>query len=141
MLQREKAAKLGRDNETAVLCCGVTKWLPSWVYEVRQATDEEDHSGVDIVVSTHFGDLPVQVKSSRAGAMKHAHRYPDIPVVTVYAGDDDAEIARKLRKALRERLLRVEGVCPAFWPDERHDPQTWDPTARRKDAGARGRNR
>ncbi len=61
----------------------------------------EQRKGIDFTVTALNGDtIPFQVKSSIAGAAKHRHRYPNVPVVIVTPGMDHHELARVLCREL-----------------------------------------
>jgi hypothetical protein len=57
---------LGKSNEQVVLCCNYVHQVAPWIANIRKATPEEDANGIDVVVeTTDYGDVPIQVKTSR----------------------------------------------------------------------------
>lgn len=106
--QREN--RIGRSAELAVLHCTA---IAPWVTSSREATEDEDHRGIDVVFTTAFGEVPVQVKSSRMGARKHLSKCANVPVVVIYSGDPERVIRTKVRQALNRYLKKVVGIDPA----------------------------
>jgi len=104
MFKGAEAAKLGRSNEQAVLCCDVVQPIAQWVTGMRAATPEEDSMGIDVVVSTDCGDVPLQVKSGGRRARAFQKEHPDIPVVVVYPGDSESRIRSRVRSAVHRHL-------------------------------------
>jgi hypothetical protein len=65
---------------------------PWWFLSVRQATEREDLSGIDLVVETaDRGRLYLQVKSSKgaASAWKNEHRRDPRPIAVIVVRPDD----------------------------------------------------
>lgn len=102
----------GNKNQNRVLQSVVrhqhhTKWIDG----VRLATAREDHTGIDLVVTTDVGPLYLQVKSSRAGMkqfMRHGRRKAMIALVRCNENVSDTRLDRdtlnKLQ-GLRAQLL------------------------------------
>jgi hypothetical protein len=72
--------------------------FPSWFLGIEYGTVEDDKNGVDMVVKTERGQIPLQVKSSLAGRAKflaQAHRRHIICIVVMpqYSDDDLFETA------------------------------------------------
>lgn len=93
-----------------------------WILDARRANRLEDASGIDVVVTTDVGDVPVQVKSSRGGAAKWrqhnrktGHEWKnDIPTVIAAAGITPAELRQRVHAAVaRRRAWILEGIRPA----------------------------
>jgi hypothetical protein len=99
------AHRLGISNEQAVLTCGEVHRIAPWVIQLRAATPEEDATGKDVIAETEYGDIPLQVKSSKKYVDRHHERYPDVPVVVVFFGDSEKRIRQKVRNALEQTLL------------------------------------
>ena len=60
---------------------------PAWFTEIRKATKEEDHHGVDFIITTDVGEIPLQLKSSDFGAQKFMRSplYKDNPIPVAVA--------------------------------------------------------
>lgn len=98
-----------------------------WVKSIRQATEEEDAQGKDVIVeTTAFGDIPIQVKSSGRFVRKHMSRYPDVPVLVVYRTDTEEQVRKNLARLLKaERAKRDPSYVPradSVAPSRRQGP-------------------
>jgi hypothetical protein len=88
-----------------------------WVLGYRRASFVEDGSGVDVVVTTaDVGDLDLQIKASRRGAMAAERRRPDVAVIVVSEHYSDWQLERDIRETLSslraERKARWRGGRP-----------------------------
>jgi len=99
-----RARMLGAAHERLVLCCFEPVWVtpPGWLDCLRQATNEEDGNGIDIVAVTDVGEIPFQVKSGWYRAHFHEQRYPDIPVFVVRVGQSENHVRRRLVNKLAD---------------------------------------
>lgn len=89
------------------------------MYAIRRATREEDHRGIDAVVSSDVGNLYIQIKSSRAGRARFESRRRRSPVgvVIVRSGESPEGIREKVvatalhlrKRFLEERLAGGRG--------------------------------
>ncbi len=81
---------------------------PPWYYGFREATREEDRCGIDIIAEIDVGDIPFQVKSSRAGFHKHLahHAGEHIPVLVVWSNDSYDFLSQKFLILLDEQRSR-----------------------------------
>ncbi len=84
--------------------------LPNWVWGFRRASLEEDQKGRDLFVLTDVGEIPLQVKSSLAGADSFKRRYGNlIPVVIIASYDRPVEVIAKVIEAVEpERYRRLQ---------------------------------
>lgn len=85
-----------------------------WIFGARLATKDEDRRGIDVVVATDVGGLPLQVKSSEKGAnvwrrknVALGNRHRNVMIALVVAGDR-ADIS--VERDLRAELARVREV-------------------------------
>jgi len=85
---------------------------PSWWQKIRKATPEEDAQEVDCAILTDVGEIYLQIKTSltkrEAGRPIRTERN-DIRIVYINLKDSDAEIRRKVRRAIiteRKRILK-----------------------------------
>ncbi len=60
----------GKRNEFRAVAAfrGQFRDVPSWFRGIRNATNEQDSKGIDVVVRTDMGEILVQIKSSVLGA-------------------------------------------------------------------------
>lgn len=75
------------------------------IQAVRPANIREDAEyGVDLFVAikrnTTHDEIPLQVKSSRAGQKKHEGLHPRIPSIVVHEGTTDTEIEEKVTRTI-----------------------------------------
>jgi hypothetical protein len=88
--------------------------LPPWWRSIRPGTVAEDHQGCDVVVITDLGEVPVQIKPSRARAIEfvEARRVlgqPEIPVVVVHPQMPAESVRRQIILAVtRHRKMNME---------------------------------
>lgn len=109
-LKGREAHRLGLSNEQAVLCCLEFKNnIAPWISDTRKATKEEDSNGIDIVLITEYGDVPIQVKSSIKRKKDFVKKHPDIPVVCVYPNDSEINIRGRV-KSTAMNWLRTKGI-------------------------------
>jgi hypothetical protein len=82
---------------------------PKWLLEVRPATHAEDTSGVDVVVTTDVGVIPLQIKSSRCGKREFLEAHPDCryPVVIIRSDASMSQVRDILLSALGEYRAHV----------------------------------
>ena len=99
MIEGRRAQMLGRINELrALVAIDPQNWnAPSWLRSVRLATPWEDSVGVDLVVETDAGLVPIQVKSSEGGAKKHYSKY----------GDAIGCVVVRIKEILEELRMRI----------------------------------
>lgn len=104
---------VGDSAESSVLnALGTIK--PGWYISGRKATKEEDHNGIDIVLTVKWwGEtriIPIQVKSSYLGREKHlgkaVGKKQKIYAVIIHLKDSDAVIVSKITDAIK---VTVEG--------------------------------
>lgn len=92
--------------------------LPAWWRSIRPGTVAEDHQGCDVVVITDLGDVPVQVKPSRARAIdfieaRRALGQPEIPVVVLHPKMPQESVRSQILHAAeryRRTVLDVHNV-------------------------------
>lgn len=107
-----------------------------WLIRARRADADEDAAGADVVVETvDAGLLYIQVKSSLAGARRHARKHggSDLAprtVIAVVLKQTDAELAAGLRRSLRELYRKCGGELPVS-REEARQVET-EATARRE---------
>lgn len=74
----EEGARLGKEAEDRFFTiCTVYKEkgeLSRGMMEVKRATTEQDHNGIDAVVITDIGEFFLQIKRSRTKRWKHNQR-------------------------------------------------------------------
>ncbi len=112
---RKITQERGRLAEDKVLQCLQDLCLiPEWVKGIRPATKEEDRQGQDAFLQTDVGEIPIQIKSSVAGAERFRQKYGDrIPVVIVASFDRLDEVLVKVIEAIEpERNRRLEMKTP-----------------------------
>lgn len=107
------AKAVGESAESSVLnALGTIK--PGWYISGRKATKEEDHNGIDIVLTVKWwGEtriIPIQIKSSYLGREKHLEKAvgkkQKIYAVIIHLKDSDAVIVSKVKDAVK---VTVEG--------------------------------
>lgn len=112
------AAARGTKNEERALRLIQTHngRLPEWVLSSRKGIREEDLDGVDIVVTTDRGEIPLQVKSSLHGREKFLRnpRYSTkIYVLVVNDEKEDKALLWELRKALQNAYRSIPASFPS----------------------------
>lgn len=98
--------EVGRAAELAALCCFITSEQPEWLVELREATPEEDHQGIDLVAELDVGPVNIQVKSSFFSARRWRERRSKkgaatFPVLVVERDMSEARIRSALRFLLK----------------------------------------
>lgn len=82
----------GDVNELRVLEALALPTRPAWLLRARHRTPAEDEQGIDIVVLTTDGEVPLQVKSSRNASRVFRKRRRDRglpPIAVVVVGEKD----------------------------------------------------
>jgi hypothetical protein len=86
----------GKENEQLVLLL-LQSSKPKWCRHLRLGTVKEDHDGMDIIITTKYGDIPLQVKSSQM-QLRRFHtkrkRLGKTPIAGVYCRDRADDIIR-----------------------------------------------
>lgn len=91
--------------------------VPSWFIRIQNALPDEDLQGIDAIavvsaeVDTGRLFIPIQIKSSHAGARKFFERYPYASnIVMVIVRDEDAATLRRhtLKKIARIRQKKID---------------------------------
>jgi hypothetical protein len=96
----------GLANEARVLEACLLRARPAWITSARRASRMEDRSGIDVVVESDVGALPIQVKSSNWGK-KHFRRRPLIAVaIVVVRRADTPEMLLDKVLALLEQIRK-----------------------------------
>lgn len=92
--------------------------LPNWFKKFRAATPEEDAEGKDVVVETDVGEISVQIKSGRMGALEwlRDERSEWIGLVVVKKKKPDGRIRNEvieqvaqIRKAIKKSRHQRRG--------------------------------
>src|ERR1700722_11022323 len=65
----------GKRSEKLVFDACNSPDKPNWMIGARYSSNQEDNNGIDIIVSTDFGEFPLQIKSSLAGIKKFIWKY------------------------------------------------------------------
>lgn len=102
---------LGHIKERLLVGMASDPWAerkPIWLKNLRRGTDEEDKRKIDLVAETDRGEIPVQIKSSLQGALKHAQE-SDIPVF-VYATHWGRHTAYKRFLAWLENVYKLQAT-------------------------------
>ncbi len=81
---------------------------PAWLTNLRRGTFEEDREKIDLVAVTDRGEIPIQIKSSLQGALKHAQT-SDIPVF-IYSTRWGRHTAYKRFLAWLEKVYQLQGT-------------------------------
>lgn len=114
MSVRKKIGKLsherGKQSEEAALLAlyEFRDKLPLWFMHARAATKDEDHRGVDLVVTTRIGKIYIQLKSSKKAVheARLCPKYAGMLVERVTPGEDLEEVFKRLLGAIRVRYER-----------------------------------
>lgn len=67
--------KKGKRSERLVFEACNSPEKPEWMKGARYALSVEDTNGIDVVLTTEFGEFPLQVKSSISGVNKFIAKY------------------------------------------------------------------
>jgi len=98
----------GAHNEVLVLD-SIHRLNPTWVRSARLATREEDRKGIDIVIDSIYGDLYLQVKSSRMGKERFLDTHTNA-IECVVAVPLTHLLDRRVDGALQRLKYRVEQI-------------------------------
>lgn len=94
---------------------GNRSWiLPQWFYGVEKAAPRHDRKGVDAFVLTDVGKIPVQIKSSMAGAKQFSNKqcHEGIVVIVINKNITDEKILTKTRTFVsRFHQKVIDGLC------------------------------
>lgn len=88
--------------------------LPQWFYDVKKAAPRYDKKGVDAFVLTDVGKIPVQIKSSVAGAKQFLNKqcHEGIVIIVINKNASDEKILSKTRCFVAEfRQKVIDGLC------------------------------
>lgn len=93
--------------------------LPWWFYGVERATPHHDKKGADAFVLTDIGKIPVQIKSSMAGAKQFLNKqcHEGIVIIVIHKGISDGRILSKTRSFVskfRQEVMSGSRKCKEF---------------------------
>lgn len=110
MFKGKSAQELGKTSE-ATAFYALYAIRHSWIFDVRYGTEEEDAEGIDLVVTTDAGDLPLQIKSGERRAKIFRSRRPDITTVTILPWQSErvvrSNIISSLKHARNKKLAEL----------------------------------
>lgn len=106
----EAAQALGRANEARLLeAVQYLRERHAWILGVRQAAQEEDAKGIDLVVTTDVGELYLQSKSSKAAAVDFMQKRRKLLIAAVVVRGNKERVAGRALTALTDlRLIVLE---------------------------------
>lgn len=104
----EAAQALGRANEARLLeAVEYLRERHAWILGVRQAAQEEDAKGIDLVVTTDVGELYLQSKSSKTAAVDFMQRRRKLLIAAVVVRGNKERVAGRALTALTDLRLAV----------------------------------
>ena len=110
----DEAVLIGQSREIIALQSlqGNLDELPDWFFSARKGTQKEDLSGIDLVVSTDVGDIPVQIKGTSAAAAEFSWKHPNIAVYIVHRRDMSI-VREELIRLLDNERQKILSACTA----------------------------
>ncbi len=70
--------------------------FPAWILGYRRGQSAEEARGINGVIQTDIGKIPIQIKSSQRGGMRARRRNPGVPWVIMGINSDTLEIIGKV---------------------------------------------
>jgi hypothetical protein len=91
---------------------------PYWWRSLHRASWQEDGEGTDAFVEVDAGTVPVQIKSSVAGRLKHIARYGEGTHCIVVIDPCEMDLV-KIRSNAVDRIYRFRGILKGAFTNER----------------------